>query len=244
MRIQGWSRAGVAVVVSVVSLSIGEACVGEDPVSTGSGVKPDPNVTPGEQGGRCKDGRCLSGLRCDTVNDVCLLDGDGGGGGSGTDGGGGNGDGGGGGGDAGQDGSTANPCPFDKPSADKVACIGSAEGDCALNAVCCLGGSNNTCVASVGDCTTTNGKPIRCNGKDSCSGDRCCLRTTTPLSAGSSCPYVLLRPELTKTDCLTDCDVSDYRVCRNDSECAVGGGSCRKVFVTSTEGNVELGVCL
>jgi hypothetical protein len=57
-------------------------------------------------------------------------------------------------------------------------------------------------------------------------------------------PVRLLRPELTKTDCLPECEAADYRVCRNDAECVSVGGSCRRVNITSAGGIVELGICL
>lgn len=236
MKLPAWVWAAAAGVGSVVVVA---ACVGDDPPGS-SGIQPNPNTPLGEQGGRCNAGRCLDGLYCEQLNNVCLIDRDAAAGNGGTSSSGNT--------TSGSSGTTSsssgaipkNVCPFDAGPRNQLPCPNTDAGVCSEDGgICCVGTTGNTCGSAGMNCASR--RPVACVGRDTCPGTEvCCLVTDTALIA-SDC-NVLTVAELIQTSCSETCAAGDHYVCHNDAECPPAKPQCRKLTITAS-GNVEIGVC-
>jgi hypothetical protein len=241
MKLPAWAW---LIVGGAASVAIVAACVGDDPVSSG-GIKPDESIQKGRQGGRCDEGRCLSGLYCDTLNDVCLLDADAGDGGSSSSGGSSGASSSGGLSSSGGSSGTTNPCPFDAGPSNTKRCL--VDGG-ACPALCCLSQDQSTCQVGESLCLNQSGggKPLHCIGAGTCgTGQSCCLDANFPLDAGACNTFSY--KELSSTKCYDagTCPGTTTAVCGDDTEC-VSPKRCVKLTVTGggAGASVALGTCL
>src|SRR5688572_9065056 len=190
----------------VASVLVWVACVGDDPGSEGG-------IAPGDRGGPCKNGVCLSGLTC--VDNVCVLV-DGGsvsGDGGGPDGGGSdatseaaNGDSG-----AETGAETGAGCAPFVATGGKIACPGVTNGAC-TNEVCCINNGQWSC-GLLAACATT---PVECDDKNDCkSTDVCCLKGIVNEPAGMCPAQVHAFPG---TRCVPSCTPNaETKLCNSDA---------------------------